>query len=362
MYIENIELKNFRNYEELSLDFDKKLNLIVGNNAQGKTNLIEGIYISSLGKSFRTSRDRDMIRFGCDAASVRVRAHRDIIDTKIEIKINKKGKFVRKDGSKVRKMSDLVNNIVIVVFSPEDLKIVKEEPEVRRKFIDRELSQLKPAYFESLGNYRRALAQRNICLKEDQPDRSVISLFDEQLIKFGSDIMKMRKEFIDEINILSAGIHAEVTNGAEKLRIEYSPNMKFSAEREEQEKIIREDLGSSFDNDIRMRTTTRGPHKDDISFYINDVNVRKFGSQGQQRTCALSLKLAELRLIKNESGENAVLILDDVMSELDNIRREYLVRTFEENQIFITSTDIDEGIIQAYPDAKIIRVKNGNIF
>ena len=362
MYIKNIELKNFRNYEDLSLDFDKKLNLIVGNNAQGKTNLIEGIYISSLGKSFRTSRDKDMIRFGCSAASVKVEAHRDILDTKIEIKINKMGKFVRKDGSRVRKMSDLVNNIVIVVFSPEDLKIVKEEPEIRRKFIDRELSQLKPAYFESLGNYRRALAQRNISLKEEYPDRSVISIFNEQMIKYGADIMKMRKYFIDEINVMSADIHSEVTNGAEHLRIEYSPNMKFSDEREEQEKIIREELDSSFENDLRLRTTTKGPHKDDISFYINDVNVRKFGSQGQQRTCALSLKLAELRLIKKESGENAVLILDDVMSELDNIRREYLVRTFEENQIFITSTDIDEGIIQAYPDAKIIKVKNGNIF
>lgn len=361
MYIKSIELRNFRNYEELSLDFDKNLNIIVGNNAQGKTNLIEGIYLSSLGRSFRTSRDRDMIRFGSDHAGVKVEAQKEYVSTRVEINIGKKGKYIRKDGTKIRRTSELVSNIIIVVFSPEDLKIVKEEPEVRRRFIDRELSQLKPAYFESVGNYRRALLQRNKLLKEDAPDMTVLGVFDEQLAKYGAEIMAMRKAFVDELNVFSSGIHSEVTNGSEQLKLTYSPNLKYVEDKTEQMSIIRETLRAKLDNDIRLRTTGYGPHKDDISFYVNGINVRKFGSQGQQRTCALSLKLAELSLIKKDTGVDAVLILDDVMSELDNIRREYLVKTFERNQIFITSTDVDEGVIRAYPDAKVIRIRDGHV-
>jgi len=362
MYIKKIELKNFRNYEDFSMDFDKKVNLIVGENAQGKTNLIEAIYLSSIGRSFRTNRDSDMIKFDDDRAYVKVYAQKEVIDTKVEITINGKSKkSIKKDGSLVRKTSELIDNIIIVIFSPEDLKIVKDEPEKRRKFIDRELAQIKPAYYECLSNYKKILLQRNTYLKEDYVDNKVLSVWDSQLVRYGSDLMKMRKKFIDDINVFSGNIHSSITNGKEKLTLKYVPNIDYVESSEEQRRIFEESLQKSYDNDIKLRTTTKGPHKDDMSFFVNGINARNFGSQGQQRTCALSLKLAELDFIKEETGETGILLLDDVMSELDKERRKYLVDALHNNQIFITATDIDKELTDSYPEAKIINIEKGKI-
>ncbi len=366
MYISRTELKNFRNYKELSVNFDPKVNLLTGRNAQGKTNLIEAVCMTSMGRSFRTSRDSDVIRFGEDRAFIRASAEKSLTSTNVEITIDRRAKkSIKKDGSNIRKLSEMMKNILIVVFSPEDLRIVKEEPEKRRRFIDRELAQIKPAYFSALSDYKRALAQRNFLLKEERPDRDVLSLFDEELADSGSEIMRMRAAFVKKIGVLSGRIHERITNGSEKLTVGYAPDIPLSGvspeEKENVSALILDALRKSANTDIKLRTTNRGPHKDDMEFFVNGVSARKFGSQGQQRTCALSLKLADLDFIREETGEEGILILDDVMSELDEVRREYLVRTLSANQLFITSTDIDDGLIAAYPGAAVFRVESGRL-
>ena len=355
MYIKNIQLTNFRNYDVLETEFHKNVNLILGNNAQGKTNLLEAIYITSIGRSFRTSKDSDLVCFDADFAKVKVSASKELFDTSVDITIKKDSKkSIKKDGVIIKRTSDLLDNIFIVIFSPEDLKIVKDEPEKRRKFIDRELCQMKPAYYEALSHYKKILLQRNTYLKEETIDQSILDLWDVQLAKYGARIMQMRNQFIEKISHISNGIHDSITNGREKLKITYLPNVDV-------EENFYDILKASYDNDLRQRTTTKGPHKDDISFIVNDINMRNFGSQGQQRTCALSLKLAELYLIKEETEEDAILLLDDVMSELDIQRQEYLIKTLKENQLFITTTDLDEKLFEAFPDAKVIYVEGGKI-
>lgn len=360
MYIKSLEIKNFRNYEDFSIEFDKNLNIIIGKNAQGKTNLIEAVFLSSIGKSFRTSRENDLIKFGEENAIVRVSAEKKVIDTRVEIFIRKNfKKAIKKDGNTVRKTSELIDNIIIVIFSPEDLKIVKDEPEKRRKFIDRELAQIKPSYYNCLSAYKKILMQRNAYLKEDRVDDDVLLIWDGQLVDYGSSLMKMRKEFIDKINVFSGKIHDNITNRKENLKITYDSNIKFNVDEKEQREIFKNAMKNSLSTDKKMRTTTRGPHKDDMSFFVNSVNVRNFGSQGQQRTCALSLKLAELDFIKEETGEKGILLLDDVMSELDEERRNYLIRSLKENQIFVTATDLDENLVNNYSSAKVIEISNG---
>lgn len=362
MYIKHIELSNFRNYDELDVDFNQNVNLILGNNAQGKTNLLEGIYLTSIGRSFRTNKDSDLVKFDQSLAKVRADAVKEIYDTSVEIIIKKDAKkAIKKDGIHVKRTSELLDNILIVIFSPEDLKIVKDEPEKRRKFIDRELCQIKPLYYESLNNYKKTLLQRNMYLKEERIDNSILDLWDVQLAKYGSRIINIREKFVKKISDFSGKIHNSITNGKEVLFLEYNPNIQFLENLEDQEGFFYDEIKKSFQNDMRQRTTTKGPHKDDISFYVNGINMRNFGSQGQQRTCALSLKLAELNLIKEETGEDAILLLDDVMSELDIERQEYLIKTLKENQLFITTTDIDEKLLKSFPDAKIIYVDQGKI-
>lgn len=362
MYIKNIELTNFRNYESLKVDFNRNVNLLLGNNAQGKTNLLEGIYLTSMGKSFRTSKDSDLVKFDENLARIRTEACRDDFDTVVEINIKRDSKkSIKKDGVNLRKTSELLENIFIVIFSPEDLKIVKDEPEKRRKFIDRELCQIQPLYYDSLTNYKKTLLQRNTYLKEENIEHSILDLWDTQLAHYGARIVHIREKFIQKISRFSGKIHSSITGGKESLFLEYNPNIQFMENLKELEEFFYDEIKKSFKNDFRQRTTTRGPHKDDISFYVNGVNMRNFGSQGQQRTCALSLKLAELNLIKEETEEDAILLLDDVMSELDATRQEYLIKTLKDNQLFITTTDIDENILNSFPDAKLIYIEKGSI-
>lgn len=362
MYIKDLELKNFRNYKDIKIDFNENVNLILGNNAQGKTNLIESVYMTSIGKSFRTSKDIDLIKFDEEKALIKVNAKREYIDNSIEIVVGRDSKkYIKKDGVNLKKISELLENVLVVIFSPEDLKIVKDEPEKRRKFIDRELCQIMPLYYDSLSNYKKALMQRNTYLKEKNVDKSILDIWDVQLAKFGSKIIRIRKDFIDKIQIYSSSIHSSITDGNENLVIKYKPNIKFIKDSREMENYYYDQLKKFFNNDFKNRTTTSGPHKDDINFYVNNINIRNFGSQGQQRTCALSLKLAELNLIKEETGEDAILLLDDVMSELDIKRQEFLIKTLKNNQLFITTTDIDEKLKKSFQNSKIIFVEEGKI-
>ncbi|MGN0704633.1 MAG: DNA replication/repair protein RecF [Lentihominibacter sp.] len=359
MYIREIELKDFRNYRELKVSFSRKVNIFLGNNAQGKTNLLEGIYLNAMARSFKTSKDREMIRFGEEFCKIRTVSVIDDEDQTTEIVITKDGKKgIKLDGVKVNRTSELLDRIYIIIFSPEDLKIVKDEPEKRRKFIDRELCQIKPGYYSDLSNYRKALRQRNTYLKETEIETSVLDIWDYELAKYGSKVILKRKEFIDKINIISNRIHEGISGGREKLELKYEPNVDFT---ENTEQDYYELLVSERNDDIRNRNTGRGPHKDDLSISGNGVDFRKFGSQGQQRTAALSLKLSEIKLIEEETGEKPVLLLDDVLSELDNDRQTYLINSLGENQMFITTTDLSGKVARALPEGKVFKISSGNV-
>ena len=362
MYIKDIELHNFRNYRDLELAFHPSVNLILGNNAQGKTNLLESIYITSMGKSFRTSKDQEMILFGEEFGRVKVNAQKDYYDTSVELILSKDSKKSAKvDGVKIKKSSQLLENIYIVIFSPEDLRIVKDEPEKRRKFIDRELCQLRPKYYEDLSNYKKVLLQRNAYLKEYEVDPAILDLWDMQLAKYGASIMMMRADFVKKLDKISRGIHGAITNGKENLELKYVPNVPLAGSLGELEESYYKAIRGAFDNDLRQRTTTKGPHKDDLEFYIDGISVRSFGSQGQQRTSALSIKLAELSQIKEETGEEAILLLDDVMSELDLERQEFLVKSLADIQMFITTTEIPDKLKETLPEGKTFYVTAGSV-
>ncbi|MGN1333968.1 MAG: DNA replication/repair protein RecF [Anaerovoracaceae bacterium] len=362
MYIKNIKLKDFRNYENIELNFNSKINFILGRNAQGKTNLLEAIYITSIGKSFRTNRDSEMISFNKEFSRVYAEIYKDESESSVEIIIDRKGKkFAKLDGVKIKKASELLKNVYIVIFSPEDLKIVKDEPEKRRKFIDRELCQIKPAYYDNIYNYKKVLLQKNTYLKEKKIEPSIVDIWDLQLAKYGAGVMLERNKFIEKLNTISSEIYDNITAGKEKLTLNYDPNVKLFNDFGQQEEYLYETLKKFRENDLRQGNTSKGPHKDDIEFYINGINARNFGSQGQQRTCALSLKLAEIGIIEEETGEKPILLLDDVMSELDIQRQEFLIKSLNDIQIFITTTEIPDKILEKFPEKKTFIVKNGQI-
>ncbi|MEE3362140.1 MAG: DNA replication/repair protein RecF [Anaerovoracaceae bacterium] len=361
MYIKSIELKNFRNYKEAKMDFHEKVNIFAGKNAQGKTNLLESIYLSAVGKSFRTNRDRDLVNFEADFCRV-VTEYENGGDGKIEISISKDGnKKARVNGINASKASDFIDNIYVVVFSPEDLRIVKDEPEKRREFIDRELSQIKVSYLVNLYNYKKVLQQRNAYLKEENIERAFLDVWTENLIKFGSRIIEDRKSFIDKLGKISGEVHSGITAGAEQLTVNYIPNIETEENTADQIKAMGEVFDESLEEDLKNRTTTRGPHRDDIDLLVNGINVRKFGSQGQQRTAALALKLAEIELIKEDKGTAPVLLLDDVLSELDPARQSYLISSLSGVQLFITATDISDVVRGAFREGKVSRISTGNI-
>lgn len=400
MHIKEIQLTNFRNYQQLSARFDPGVNLFYGQNAQGKTNLLESIYLTSMGKSFRTAKDRDMIRFGADFFRIKVTAVReDSEEITVELAVNGQGKKgIKINGIKAKKLSQLFENIYMVIFSPEDLKIVKDEPEKRRKFIDRELCQIKPSYYSSLSQYKKALMQRNTYLKEPKIDETILDIWDLKLAQYGSRIIKDRAAFVKKLDKISSQIHSSITGSREHLRVFYEPSVwqgeggrsgepcriEDSLSRQahgenspcfpNQSDLIPEmpditsiqeafygELKKNRKKDQKIRTTSKGPHKDDICLQIGDMDIRSFGSQGQQRTAALSLKLSEIRLIKNETGENPILLLDDVLSELDSQRQQYLISSLEDTQIFITATELSEKVEQGLEQIRHFHISGGSI-
>ncbi len=355
MYIESIKLQNFRNYPALDLDFHPNVNIILGDNAQGKTNLLEAVYVTSLGKSFRTYRDSEMIRFGEDMARVCIRYVKGGSPSETELIINPRSKAVKVNGVKIRKTADLVDNMYQVIFSPEDLRIVKDGPEKRRGFIDRELCQIRTSYFSDVMRYNKVLKQRNAYLKEDVINADALSVWDENLAAYGNRIIKARAGFIEKINAISGAIQAEITGGREALDVRYEPDVSPD---EDMLCAVR----AAGKADIYGRTTSRGPHRDDVAIFVDGNDIRRYGSQGQQRTAALALKLAEIRLIKEETGEDAVLLLDDVLSELDAERQNYLINTFGNIQLFITAADISPDVMSRLPEGKTIHIKDGGAY
>ncbi len=359
MFFKELEIYNFRNYKNIKFDFHEKVNIITGNNAQGKTNLLESLYVMCLGKSFRTNKDSEMIRFGEERAVVKSCFIKDDRDRQIEISFEKNNKSIKVDEQKVSKKSDILSHMHIVIFSPEDLKIIKDEPEKRRRFIDRELCQIKPMYYKNLSRYKKILLQRNNILKNDTINMDVLSAWDTELIEYGSKIIIERERFIKKINKISKDIHSNITSGKENLEVFYESSIDFkeniSLQKHEFEKILDENKK----NDAVRRTTTRGPHKDDIKICINEIDIRHFGSQGQQRTAALSLKLAEIKLIEEETGDKPVLLLDDVLSELDFERQKFLINSLHDVQLFLTTTEISEYVKKSLYNNKTFTISNG---
>ncbi len=359
MYVKAVELDHFRNYIHLNVDFHERVNILLGPNAQGKTNLMEAIYLSSLGRSFRTARDSEMIGFEGEQASVRIRLIREENPFTVEINLRREGKEIKREGKRIQKFSDMLDQVYVVIFSPEDLRIVKDEPEKRRKFVDRELSQLKPVYYDDIARYKKTLIQRNALLKEKEPAGELLDIWDEGLLRWGIRIIRKRKSFVEKLGEISRDIHESITQGKETLEVLYEGDIPWMEKEEELKEAYQQALSQSRKKDMLRGTTARGPHKDDLQLLVNGLDIRHYGSQGQQRTAALSLKLAEIRLIEEEKGESPILLLDDVLSELDPERQRFLIQTLKERQIFIAATEIGEELRESLPEKQVYRVVEG---
>ena len=337
MYIKKVKLENFRNYDNLDIEFKKDFNLIYGNNAQGKTNILEAIYLSAIGKSFQTNKDNEMIKIGKEKAKVEIEYETKDREGKITVEIAEKKTFFI-NGIKQKKISDIIGKINIVLFYPDNIDIIKGGPAERRRFLDIMISQLKPNYIHILNKYLKTLEQRNAYLKQikfDNKSKDMLEIWDESLSGLSYQIYTYRSEYIHKIKEKIKVIHNKITNcGQQDEKIEISFISSGKTQKEYYENLIK-----NRENDIRKGYTSTGSHRDDFEIIINDKKVNIYGSQGQQRTSVLSLKLTELNIIQDEIGEPPILLLDDFMSELDENRRNNLTNAIENNQVFITCTD-----------------------
>lgn len=362
MHIEKIHLRNYRNYETLTLDFSPKMNVFIGENAQGKTNLLESIYFMAIGKSFRTAKDSDLIEIDNEAAYVKLLLNKNSGQKKrIEIGLDRlKNKKCKINGVPLDRMSDLLGTLNVVIFSPEDLQIIKQGPSQRREFIDGDLSQITPRYHHLLGQYQKIVKQRNQALKMKQFKKVDLDPWNAQLVQFGTEIILYRKEFIRGLSILTRLMHRKITREKENLKLIYESSLPLKKEEEPESlrKRFLKTLQALENEEIKRGITLMGPHRDDLEFEINGKNVKKFGSQGQQRTTVLSLKMAELEMMKKETGEYPVLLLDDVMSELDEHRQQDLLQSLKNIQTFITSTSIES---MDREDMNLYEVQGGKI-
>lgn len=357
MIVESVKLSNFRNYDSLELKFDKGTNLFYGNNAQGKTNILESVYLCGTTRSHKGSKDREIIHFGEEESHICMNIRRGDIPYRIDMHLKKnKTKGIAINGMPVKKASELVGLGNFVFFSPEDLCIIKNGPAERRRFVDMELCQLDKIYLYHLSNYNKILIQRNKLLKdfsfysEAEP---MLDVLDEQLVQFGSVIMKRRMEFVKELNEIIRTIHSNLSGGKEELAVEYEIDTTIEE--------FAKKLSMNREKDIRNRVTNEGPHRDDLGFLIGGIDIRKYGSQGQQRTAALSLKLAEIEIVKRNIKDTPVLLLDDVLSELDSSRQRYLLESIHDVQTMITGTGIDDFVSYNFQINKKFRVIEGTV-
>lgn len=357
MIIKSIELAEYRNYDFLTLQFDKGTNILFGDNAQGKTNILEAIYVAATTKSHKGSKDKEIIKFDSEEAHIRTYIEKDGVETKVDMHLRKsKSKGIAIDGQKIKKAADLLGLCNVVFFSPEDLSIIKNGPAERRRFVDMELCQLDNFYLYNLNHYNKIVNQRNVLLKDMYMNpglRDTLSIWDSQLISFGSKIIERRKLFVEQLNEIIFDIHKKLSGGKEELQILYEPEVSI----EDFEKK----LNLNQERDIRSKMTNVGPHRDDFSFYINGVDIRKYGSQGQQRTAALSLKLAEIELVKKITKDSPVLLLDDVLSELDSNRQNYLLNSIGDIQTIITCTGLEEFVNNRFEINRVYKVSNGMV-
>lgn len=357
MIIKSIELADYRNYESIKLDFCNGRNILYGSNAQGKTNVLEAIYMIATTKSHKGSKDKDIVNFDKDEAHIRAIIEKEGIPTKIDMHLRKnKTKGIAIDGKRIKKASELLGLLNVVLFSPEDLSIIKNGPAERRHFADMELCQLDPFYLYNLNNYNKIINQRNKLLKDmyfNPALRDTLNIWDGQLVSFGSKIIERRIKFTEQLNEIIYDIHRKLSGDKEEIKIIYEPDVSI----EDFEKKLRE----SQDKDIKLKQTCVGPHRDDFIFLNKDIDIRKFGSQGQQRTAALSLKLSEIEIMKKITKDDPILLLDDVLSELDGDRQNYLLSSIGNIQTIITCTGLDEFINNRFTIDKIFKIANGSV-
>ncbi|CDQ37849.1 MULTISPECIES: DNA replication/repair protein RecF [Virgibacillus] len=368
MHIKQLQLKNYRNYHDLDISFDDKINVIIGENAQGKTNLMEAIYLLAFTKSHRTPREKELIKWEEEYAKIEGRITKRKQSFPLEIVISSKGKKAKLNRLEQKRLSDYIGALNVVMFAPEDLTIVKGAPQIRRRFIDMELGQIQPRYIYHLGQYQKILKQRNHVLKQLQRgvsrDTTMLHVLTEQLLDHAATLLERRFVFLDLLRKWASPIHHGISRQLEKLEIKYSPTIEVSEEanKENIETIYANKFNDIEAKEIERGTTLIGPHRDDLLFIVNNKNVQTYGSQGQQRTTALSVKLAEIELIYNEVGEYPILLLDDVLSELDDYRQSHLLNTIHGKvQTFVSTTSVDGINHETLEKAEIFQVEDGKI-
>lgn len=357
MIIKSLEIADYRNYDSLHIDFSSGTNILYGDNAQGKTNILEAIYMSATTKSHKGTKDKDVVNFRKEEAHIRTYLEKEGIETRVDMHLRKnKSKGIAIDGQKIKKAAQLLGLLNVVFFSPEDLSIIKNGPAERRRFVDMELCQLDQFYLYNLNNYNKIVNQRNKLLKDmyfNPSLRDTLNIWDSQLISFGSKIIERRQLFVEQLNEIILEIHRKLSGGRENLVIQYEPDVII----DEYEKK----MSLNQERDVKLKQTSTGPHRDDFSFVVGDIDIRKFGSQGQQRTAALSLKLSEIELVKKMTRDNPVLLLDDVLSELDSNRQNYLLSTIGDIQTIITCTGLDEFVNNRFEIDKVFHIESGKI-
>lgn len=357
MIVETLELKDFRNYEDLKLELDPNINIFYGKNGQGKTNILEAIYLSSTTRSHRGSKDKEMIHFGCEEAHIKTVISKQKKHTTVDMQLRKRNaKGIAINHVPIRKAADLFGTLNVVVFSPEDLQLIKKGPLERRNFINQTICQIDKVYVYDLSYYHKALEQRNKLLKDIyfHPElKDTLEIWDMQLIESGRKLIKRRRELIDDLNKKIKPIHASITAGKEEIEVIYNAN---TTEEEYEQQFIK-----NRDRDLKEALTHVGPHRDDISFMVNGIDMRHFGSQGQQRTTALSLKIASIDLIWQTVNDLPVLLLDDVLSELDRDRQTLLLQYIKDIQTIITCTGFDDFVENRFHLDKVFEVDNGKV-
>lgn len=368
MFIKELTLKNYRNYEDLTVQFENKVNVILGENAQGKTNVMESIYVLAMAKSHRTSNDKELIGWDREYAKIEGTIEKYNRSTALQLVISKKGKKAKLNHIEQGKLSQYVGAMNVIMFAPEDLNLVKGSPQVRRRFIDMEIGQVSAVYLYDLSRYQKITQQRNHYLKllqmRKQKDHTMLDVLTEQLCEAAAKIIYKRLQFISELQKWAEPVHFGISRGLETLRIKYKPSVDVSEDYDLTKMIeaYEQKFAKIREKEIERGSTLAGPHRDDLTFYVNNHDVQTYGSQGQQRTTALSLKLAEIDLIHNEIGEYPILLLDDVLSELDDFRQSHLLNTIQGKvQTFVTTTSVEGIDHQTLKEAATFHVKAGEL-
>ncbi len=359
MQIKKLFLQNFRNYEDERFEFSDGLNVLFGKNAQGKTNCAEGVFYLCTGTSLRIRHDKQLIKMGAEYAKITAEAENRYGKVVIEALVFENKREIRVNGSKIAKNADLMGHINSVFFSPGELRLIQDGPDERRRFMNISISQTSPAYYTALLRYNKILDQRNALLKEKDYSlvMDTLPVWDEQLCKYAALIVKKRAEFLEKLSPFAKEYHSFLTDGEEELLLK--PDRVYGGSEEEIAARLLERLGGSYEKDLRLGYTTVGPHRDDIGVFIGGTDARGYASQGQMRTAALSLKLSEVQIFKEISGEYPVLILDDVMSELDLKRRRKLLQCVSGMQTLLTCTHTERVLYGA--ECKKIRIEGGKI-